>query len=73
MYLNGRGVPQDDAEAIRWLRLAADHGNTDGQLHLGFVYKSGRGVPQNDMEADRWFNLVEATVGERLRRKLADS
>jgi TPR repeat protein len=25
-YHSGTGVPQDDAEAIRWLRLAADQG-----------------------------------------------
>jgi len=24
MYDNGRGVPQDDTEAVRWYRLAAD-------------------------------------------------
>ena len=24
MYANGRGVPQDDAEVVRWYRLAAD-------------------------------------------------
>jgi hypothetical protein len=24
MYTTGRGVPQDDAEAVRWYRLAAD-------------------------------------------------
>ncbi|HIE87808.1 MAG TPA: sel1 repeat family protein, partial [Gammaproteobacteria bacterium] len=24
MYANGRGVPQDDKEAVRWYRLAAD-------------------------------------------------
>ena len=26
MYANGEGVPEDDAEAVRWLRLAADQG-----------------------------------------------
>ena len=25
MYLDGRGVAQDDAEAVRWYRLAAVH------------------------------------------------
>ena len=24
MYANGRGVPEDDAEAVRWYRLAAE-------------------------------------------------
>jgi TPR repeat protein len=27
MYAKGRGVPKDDAEAIRWYRNAADQGD----------------------------------------------
>ena len=27
MYAIGLGVPQDDAEAVRWYRLSADQGN----------------------------------------------
>ncbi|MEE4237780.1 MAG: SEL1-like repeat protein [Anderseniella sp.] len=27
MYREGLGVPQDDAEAVRWYRLAAEQGN----------------------------------------------
>ena len=26
MYANGQGVPKDDAEAMKWYRLAADQG-----------------------------------------------
>ena len=26
MYANGEGVPEDDAEAVRWYRLAAEDG-----------------------------------------------
>ncbi len=28
MYANGRGVPEDDVEAVRWYRLACDSGGT---------------------------------------------
>ena len=31
-YVTGIGVPQDRAEAVRWLRLAADQGHTHGGL-----------------------------------------
>jgi TPR repeat protein len=58
MYFAGEGVPQNDAEAVRWFRLAADQGNADAQLHLGFMYDTGRGVSQNDAEAVRWFRLA---------------
>ena len=37
MYANGRGVPQDDSEAVRWYRLAADQGHAGAQFNLGAV------------------------------------
>jgi len=43
MYANGRGVPQDDAAAVRWFRLAADQGNAGAQHNLGFMYGTGAG------------------------------
>ena len=55
MYFKGLGVPQDDAEAARWLRLAAEQGDADAQLIIGTMYRTGRGVPQDDAEAARWF------------------
>jgi len=38
MYENGRGVPQGDSEAIRWYRLAVDHGHAGAQFNLGHVF-----------------------------------
>ena len=58
MYANGRGVPEDDAEAVRWYRLAADQGLAIAQLHLGLMYASGRGVVEDDAEAVRWYRLA---------------
>ena len=43
MYANGRGVVEDDAEAVRWYRLAADQGHADAQYNLGWMYANGRG------------------------------
>ena len=43
MYTEGRGVPQDDAEAIAWYRRAAEQGNADAQFNLGWMYANGRG------------------------------
>ena len=58
MYRNGEGVPQDDVEAVRWLRLAADQGHVSAQLALGVMYASGQGVPQDYMQAHMWANLT---------------
>ena len=57
MYGKGQGVVQDDKEAVRWYRLAADQGDAIAQSKLGLRYKYGVGVPQNLIEAHKWFNL----------------
>ena len=55
MYANGEGVPKDDQEAVRWLRLAAEQGLADAQYSLGLMYANGEGVPQDSGEAVRWY------------------
>lgn len=51
-YFFGRnGCRQDDAEAVKWYRKAAELGNSTAQRHLGYMYANGRGVSQNDAEA----------------------
>ena len=57
-YADGLGVPQDDAEAVRWLRVAADQGHAGAQFNLGVRYADGLGVPQGDAEAVRWFRVA---------------
>ena len=51
MYANGEGVPEDDAEAVRWYRLAADQGHAGAQYNLGVMYANGEGVVEDDAEA----------------------
>ena len=58
MYVTGRGVPQDDAEAVRWYLLAADQGHAVAQFNLGIMYAYGRGVLQDDAEVLRWYRLA---------------
>jgi TPR repeat protein len=64
---DGRGVPQDDKEAVKLFRLAAEHfqlaaqeGNAYAQINLGSMYANGRGVPQDDKEAIKWYRLAAA-------------
>src|SRR6266851_3890065 len=40
-YLRGRGVPQNNAEALRLFRAAADNGNAEAQYVLGSLYAAG--------------------------------
>ena len=58
MYRDGEDLPQDDAEAARWYRLAAEQGHAEAQGNLGVMYASGRGVSQDYGEALRWFRLA---------------
>ena len=57
-YDNGIGVPEDDTEAVKWYRLAADQGDADAQLNLGLMYDNGNGVPEDDTEAVKWYRLA---------------
>ena len=47
MYANGEGVPRNDAEAVKWYRLAAEQGHANAQNNLGVMYSEGRGVQRN--------------------------
>ena len=39
-------------------RLAADQGNADAQVKLGFMYREGRGVTKDHSEALKWYRLA---------------
>ena len=58
MYDTGRGVPEDNMEAVRWYRKAADQGNVRAQNNLGVMYDAGEGVPEDNAEAVRWYRMA---------------
>ena len=60
MYFWGHGVPQDNTEAVKWLRKAADQGNANAQYDLGIAYFKGLGVPQDYPIAYMWLSLGAA-------------
>jgi Sel1 repeat-containing protein len=55
LYFGGWGVPQDDLQAAKWFRKAADQGNAQAQSNLGLMYANGRATPKNLPEAAKWF------------------
>ena len=70
MYDAGEGVPEDNAEAVKWYRLAADQGNAFAQYNLGNTYYRGQGVPVNFVTAYAWLNIAaafgdESAIGNR--------
>jgi TPR repeat protein len=46
------------AQALVWYRRAAEQGNIDAQVALGWAYAQGMGVVQDYVEADKWFNIA---------------
>ena len=60
MYENGQGVPQDYAEAVKWVRLAADQGHAEAQQHLGYMHHFGHGVLEDYVIAHMWYNIASA-------------
>ena len=57
-YDSGNGVPEDDAEAVRWYRLAAEQEYASAQRNVGIMYANGYGVAEDDAEAVRWYRLA---------------
>ena len=46
------------ASELGSLKAAAEQGDVEAQLNLGYMYGFGEGVPQNDTEAVRWFRMA---------------
>ena len=63
MYLDGKGVPQDYAEAARLFGLAAQQDHAEAQFALGSMHFDGDGVPQDKEEAARWYQLAAERGG----------
>lgn len=60
MYLDGKGVPQNISEAVRFLSLSAAAGSSLGQNNLGGLYRDGKGVPRDYVRAAQWFSASAA-------------
>lgn len=51
----GKGVPQNSTEALKWYRQSAEQGYAPAQYVLGVKYDEGDGVDKNKAEARKWF------------------
>lgn len=61
LHYYGRGVSQNNAEALRWYRLAAAQGHARAQANLGFAYEVGHGVARDRAQAASWYRRALAT------------
>ena len=58
MYSKGKGVPQDNSEAVKWYRKAADQGYAAAQYNLALLYEKSLGAARDDAEATRLYRAA---------------
>ncbi len=49
---------KNSAEAVKWLEMAAENGNTDAMIFLGRLSRTGVGILQNYSQASNWIQLA---------------
>src|SRR6476620_6546839 len=65
-YLDGKDVPKNPVEAVKWFRKAAEQNLAKAQFNLAVGYYNGEGVAKDPVEAVKWYrkaaeqNLAEA-------------
>ena len=61
----GEGVRKSFKEAVKWYREAAEQGEADAPLYLGFMYANAKGVPKDWAKAYSWW-ILAADQGEEM-------
>ena len=54
-YDNGKGVLEDDKQAVFWYTQAAEQGYAKAQYNLALCYAAGEGVLEDDKQAVYWY------------------
>jgi len=54
-YLGLNGAEQDYEKAFYWWKKAAEQGNPDAQISMGFCYYGGKGIEQSNSKAFYWW------------------
>jgi localization factor PodJL len=70
-YADGRNVPQNLEEAIRWYERAAAHGLTPAQFRLGSLYEKGQGVRRDPAMAVKLYTEAAAKGHAKAMHNLA--
>ena len=70
IHANGKGVPKNYTEAVKWYRKAAEHGHAGAQFGLGSGYFLGRGVPEDYIKTYMWLSLAQAQGHEKATKGL---
>jgi TPR repeat protein len=71
LYLRGRGVTRDPAEAARWFFKAAGNGSLAGEVEYAILLFNGEGVPKNEALAARYFRHAASNGNAIAQNRLA--
>jgi len=69
-YKQGKLLPFDIKEALKWYRLASDKGNLNAQLALGWIFFAGEGVNKNLDSAKVWYAKAAAQGNPKAQQML---
>jgi len=72
LYHVGKGVAQNDAQAMIWYRKAADQGYAPSQFNLGVMFEEGQGVSADAAQAIAWYTKAADQNYLTAEQKLAD-
>jgi len=64
IYNEGKAVPPDPEEAVKWFREAANEGNANAQFSLGAMYANGRGLPRNPVRGLMWLIIASQNLDQ---------
>ncbi len=57
-YFAGRGVRQDFEQSAYWFEKAANAGDPEAQMEMGYLYQAGIGVTRDLVRAANWYQLA---------------
>ncbi len=72
MATYGRGVPENDAEALAWYREFARQGDEHAQYLLARRYAIGRGVAEDPVAALGWYGVAASNGSELAAEKVGE-
>ncbi len=60
-YFDGEGVPEDDVEAVRWFRMAAEQGPCSSAKQPRGHVRDVEGILADPVLAHMWYNIAGLT------------
>src|SRR5215468_7311495 len=72
LYRSGRGVPQDEALAFKWMKTAAEQNHANAQFNVANMYLAGRGVASDAGLATVWLKKAASHGHDEAAKRLAE-